>query len=158
MKKLVLFFSLIIATTSYAVQLHNYADIKSAISTGQSIKILVYPNRCKETHARGNRFFMLYSDKSEIMSKKSNDDQFIEYVPDKFFGGQFGIMTTNVIFLKDPAGQPRYVWNTFEIVVDNHLEWSVELLQAPDYKSSEDPKDKWSANCKIDVGFKVFTN
>src|SRR5665811_1580094 len=104
MKKWTLFFYLIIATTtSYGIQLHNFAEIKSAVATGQSIKILLYPDKCKGMYARdNNRFFMFFADKAKLNNAKLDSDYFIEYTPDMFYGSQFKIMASSTTFVNEP--------------------------------------------------------
>lgn len=142
MKKLLCFTTLFLASTGFANQLHNFDQIKSAVTDGKLIRIYVDYTKC--------------SSSSKQLTVPNNA---AIYTPNAMAIGNDGSIGAYVLYftMKDPRYPAKavYQYGRYVISSDNSLALTFTVLNAADYSSLE---GNTSINCKIDDGAKVFIN
>lgn len=142
MKKLICLTALFFTLPSFAQQLHNYDQIKAAISQGKLIRIYVDYTKCSMTAGS---------------SMVGNHDAV--YTPNAMAITNDGDISSYILYftLSDPRYplKPVYQYGQYAIAKDSHLEIRFTTLNAADYI----PLGNSSViNCKMDIGVKVFDN
>ena len=139
MKKLVLISFLFIATNSFAGELHNFSEIKSAVTTGKSIHIATDFVKCST------------SKKEALLSAHVG-----VFTPNEIQVIDTHIATSFMHFtLNNPSfpDVPVYEFVRYTITDDNNLNLSYQALDARNYAPLT---KKASFNCKIDMGVKIY--
>jgi len=141
MKKLLCFTSLLIASVSFADQLHNYDQIKSAVTEGKLTRIVVDYSKCvitSEQKTIGNHNAIFTPNAMAI----TNDG---------------GISSYLLYFtMNDPhyPGRGIYQYGKYLISKDNSLLITFSTLNAADFTALD---GSVSLNCKIDDAAKIFS-
>ncbi len=139
MKKFILLSGLLLATTSFADQLHNYNDITAAITNGKSLHIVTNLSQCTTTAKRA----------TTTMSVGS-------FTPNEIAVTDSHIATAMTHFtLNNPffPGKPVYEFVRYTITPDNTMAVTVDMLDAPSYAKLKDPM---TFNCTLDGAAKIY--
>lgn len=139
MKKLIILSGLLLSTTSFADELHNYNDIVAAISSGKQLRIVTNFSECTTTTKVAPKIMSLAS-----------------FVPNEIGVTDAHIATAITHFtLNDPffLGKPVYEFARYTITPDKNMSVTLQILDAPTYKIL---MDKISFNCVIDVATKIY--
>lgn len=139
MKKRILLPFLFLATNSFADELHNFAEVKSAIMMGKSIHIVTDFTKCSS-------------------SKK---EAFQSTLIGVFTPNEIQIVNTHIVtsFMHFTLNNPSfpnvsiYEFVRYNITNDNNLNLSYQALDARNYSPLA---EKASFNCKIDDAVKIY--
>lgn len=138
MKYLALLASLLISTNSIAIELHNFNEIKAAIITGKTIHIVIDFSKCSASN-------------KEITPSMG-----------------IGVFTPNTIAITDhiatslthftlnnpsAPGKPVYEFVRYTVTDDNNVALTGQVLDAVNYTPIS---DKFSFNCRLEAGVKIF--
>jgi hypothetical protein len=142
LKKFICFTTLFLGSTSFADQLHNYEQIKSAVSEGKLIRILVDYEKC-----------------TAISAQKMVGNHYAVFTPNAIAISNDGHIGTYILYftLKDPHYPSKAVYQhgSYIISKDNSLAITFTTLNAADYTQLG---TSVNINCKIDDSAKVFVN
>lgn len=139
MKKIILLISLLAVTNSFADKLHNFVEVKSAITIGKPIHIVTDFAKCSSSK---KEVFQL----THIGMFTPNEIQIVDT----------HIVTSFMHFtLNNPSfpNVPIYEFIGYNITHDNDINLSYQALDARNYSPLT---EKASFNCKIDVGVKIY--
>lgn len=142
MKKFICFITIFLTSSSFAEQLHNFEQIKSAVSTGKLIRILVDYEKCATLAMQkmiGNHY-AIFSPNAMAIDNDGNIGSYIFYFT-----------------LKDPHYPAKAVYQHGNYVFskDNSLALTFTTLNAADYTQLG---TSVTINCKIEDSVKVFVN
>jgi len=141
MKNLVLLFTgLLVLNTAEAIPLHNFNDVKLAVSTGKTIHIAINSAKCSN-------------------ATKLNDSMNIGL----FTPNEMAVLDTHIdtslthFTLNDPffPGKAVYEFETYSITADNTVNLTDQVLDAVSYAALT---DKFSFVCKIDDGADIYVD
>jgi hypothetical protein len=138
-KKLILLPFLFIATNSFANELHNFSEVKSAITMGKSIHIVTDFAKCS-------------SSKKEAFQAT----QIGAFTPNEIQVVDTHIATSFMHFTLNNPSFPNvsiYEFARYTITDDNNLNLSYQALDARNYSPLT---EKASFNCKMNVGVKIY--
>jgi hypothetical protein len=138
-KKLILLPFLFIATNSFAHKLHNFSEIKSAITRGETIHIVTDFAKCS-------------SPKKEVFQSTHIG----VFTPNEIQVIDTRIVTSFMHFTLNNPNFPDesiYEFVSYTMTDDNNLNLSYQVLDARHYFPLT---EKASFNCKIDVGVKIY--
>jgi|SRR5579885_421958 hypothetical protein len=141
MNKLLFATALLFASTSFADQLHNYDQVKSAVVAGKSIRIFIDFSKCATSskNAHMPSYLGLYSP-NEIAI---NDDA--------------GYIAASLLHftLNNPAfpSKPVYEFTRYTISNDNTVVMSDTPLNAGDFKPLN---EKLTFTCKLDESARIY--
>ncbi len=141
MRKLLLLSLLLMVTNTFADELHNFDQVKSAVTTGKSIRIAIDFSKCS-------------TEKNSLLQDINNMGVF---TPNEIVIDKFGRISTSLMHftLNDqifPA-KPVYQFLRYTMTSDNNVNLSFQVLDATNYSSLT---DKVSFDCKLDAAAKVY--
>lgn len=140
MKKIICFITLFLASTGFAEQLHNYDQIKTAVSKGKLIRILVDYEKC-----------------TALSTQKIVGNHYAVFTPNAIAISNDGNIGTYILYftLNDPHYPSKAVYQHGNYVIskDNSLAITFTTLNAADYTQLG---NSVTINCKIDDSVKVF--
>jgi VirK protein len=140
MNKIVYFSTLLLSSTIFAHQLHNYEQIKVAVSEGKLIRIYTDYTKCN----------ML----SNTIMVGNHD---AVYTPNAIAITNEGHITSYLLYftMNDPHYPTKAVYQyvKYSIASDNYLHLTFNVLNAADYTPLGMNS---SMDCKIDTAVKVF--
>lgn len=138
MRKLFLLTSLLISTNSFSDELHNFNELKSAVMTGKTIRVAVDFLKCSSAN------------------KGDEPVSIGVFTPNAIHVANDHVAASLTHFtLNDPSfpGKPVYEFVSYTIADDNNLNLTDQVLDAVNYTPLS---DKFSFNCKIDSGVKIY--
>ncbi len=138
MKKLLVAPFLFFATTSFSGELHNFAEVKSAVITGKQIHIATDFTKCTSSNKNG-AYGMVGI-----------------YAPTELQALDTRIVTSFMHFTLNNPGfldKPVYQFVKYTISDDNNLTLSFQVLDARNYSPLSEKK---SYVCKLDDGVKIY--
>lgn len=142
MKNFICLTALFLASTSFAEELHNFEQIKSAVFEGKLIRILVDYDKCAASS-----------------TQKKVGNNYAVFTPNAMAIDNDGNIGTYVLYftLKDPRYPSKAVYQHGNYVIskDNSITITFTTLNAADYTQLGTAD---IINCKIDDSAKVFTN
>jgi hypothetical protein len=143
MKKIILASSIILASANIsAKQLNHYNDIKSAVTSGEKIQIVIDYSKC--TLPNGDRVPFKYTSVFTPNEIAINEDK--------------NYLTTSIFHftLSHPAfpAQPVYEFSKYIIGSDDTLRFSVQPVDARSYAAL---KDMVSFDCKLGVSATAYS-
>jgi hypothetical protein len=145
MKKFIYFATLFLTSSSFAEQLHNFDQIKTAVSQGKLIRILVDYEKCTALTA--------------FSVAKTIGNHYAVFTPNAMAIDNEGSIGAYVLYftLKDPhyPAKPVYQHGNYVLSKDNMLAITFTTLNAADYTPLG---TSVTVNCKIDDSAKVFVN
>jgi len=141
MRKLVLLSLLFIATNALADELQNFDQIKSAVTTGKSIRIAIDFSKC-------------VMDKKAVSRDKSN---IAIFTPNEIIVDNDGRIVTSLMHFtlnntNFPA-KPVYQFVRYTLTADDHVNLAYQVLDAKNYAILADTV---SVDCKISSGVKIY--
>lgn len=146
MKKFLLLATLLSASiASYADQLHNYNDVKSAVIAGKSVRIAIDFNKCTSPTGAGlanpkhNFSLGVYTPNEMIID---NQDQVVASLMHFTIRSQ---TTTKV---------PVYQFARYTITQNNVVVLTEQVLDAATYKPVT---DEFTVNCPIDTAATLYS-
>lgn len=141
MRKYVPLVCLFLAANGFAQELHNFDQIKSAITTGKLIRIAVDFSQCSPAN------------KENFLAKYP----FAVFTPNEVVINNDGNIAASLMHftLNDPnfPAKPVYQFIRYTITADNNVTLSAQVLDAVNYTPIT---NKFSFNCKIDTGSKIY--
>lgn len=139
LKKLIALSLLAGSTQLYAHELHDYAQIKSAIISGKTIHMVFDYSKCTPADANHAQYMGTFTP-NEMLIKNDN------YITTSLL--HFTLSNPDVNY------RPIYEFNKYVITMDNNLTWTHQILDAPTYTPMG---DKTTTTCQIDAGVKFYT-
>lgn len=128
-----------IGANSFAGELHNFAEVKSAVTTGKSIHIATDFAKCSASKKDALQ-------STHVAVFTPNEMQ----VVDTRISSSFMHFTLNNSEFSDT---PVYEFVRYTIMDDNNLNVSYQALDARSYSPL---REKMTFNCKIDTGVKIY--
>lgn len=145
MRKFIIFATLLLTSNSFAEQLHNYDQIKSVVTEGKLIRMLVDYTKCTPLST------------SLSFSKKIVGNDAAVFTPNAMAITNDGDIASYILYFTMNDGhypsRPVYQYGTYLISKNNTLILTFTSLNAVDYSPLG---SSVSINCKIDDGVKVF--
>lgn len=141
MKQALLFSLLFAAVSAYAGELHHFDQIKSAVTSGKSIRIGVDFSQCDTVGAakvKSNYAFAIYTPNEVVV--ENND----------YIAASLTHFTTN-----DPSwpSVPVYQFVRYTITNEDKVVLDVKTFDAGTFAQR---KGGYTLNCKLDAGAKVY--
>jgi hypothetical protein len=141
MKKALCLITLLLSANSYAEQLHNYEQIKSATAEGKNIRIFVDYSKC--TTSSGQKVMPSYSGAYTPNEVTINNDA--------------GYIAASLLHftMNNPQfpSKPVYEFIRYSISNDNSVVLTETVLNPVDYSPLT---NKFTLNCKIDESTRIF--
>jgi hypothetical protein len=139
MKLFLCLFSLLFASSCFSEQLHDFNQIKTAVTDGKLIRILIDYTKCssaKEVVVPNNA--AVFTPNAMAMTADNRIGSYILYFT-----------------MKDPRypNKPVYQYGRYLIASDNSVKVIFSVLNAADYSTLVGDD---SLDCKIDEGAKIF--
>ena len=135
--------SLLFASAGFAQQLHNYDQIKSAVTEGKRIRIFIDYTKCTSS--------------SPSLSQKIIGNNDAIYTPNAMAITTAGDIISYILYFTLHDGRypsrPVYQYGTYAISKNDALVLTFISLNAVDYSPLG---DSVSLNCKIDDSVRVF--
>lgn len=142
MKKFTLLASLFLATPIFANQLHNYTAIKTAVSNGKLLRIVIDYTKC---------------DASNLMHMTVGNHDAIFTPNEMTITNEGGVGGMILYFtMKDPQYPAKaiYQYIRYAITPENTLKLYATALDAVNYAELG---DEGNMSCQIDTAYKVFS-
>lgn len=137
-----LFLSMLLTTTAFAEQLHNYDQIKSTIEKGREIRLYIDYTKC-----------VLPSKNLTLPNNSAT------YTPNAMAINTAGEIGSYLLYftMNDPhyLNKPVYQFFKFVISPNNILTMTSSVLNAADYSFLQ---DEGTVKCNIDNGVNIFTS
>ncbi len=141
MKTLLCFTTLCLAATGFADQLHNFDQIKSAVTKGKLIRIYVDYTKC-----------------SSVSKQSIIPNNAAVYTPNAMVITSEGNIGAQILYftMQDPRYPSKavYQYGRYVISSDNFLTLTFTVLNAADYTPLEGNS---SLHCKIDDGANIYS-
>lgn len=141
MRKLVLLSLLFITTNALADELRNFDQVKSAVTTGKSLRIAIDFAKCvmdKNAYSQDKSNIAIFTPNEIVID---NNDRIVTSLT------HFTLNNSNF-----PA-KPVYQFVRYTLTADNNVNLAYQILDAKNYSILADTV---SVDCKISSGAKIY--